>query len=748
MVSKKFTTLAVIPYLIFHASFAQVVENHQLQDRYRININRTAEPIIIDGELSEEVWQEAPMVTDFWMSFPVDNERADAAFQTEVRITYDDTNIYIGAVCKGPGPFIIPTLKRDSRTFWSGDAFAVVFDPVNKRTNGFSFGVNPGGVQNESLVTGQTGTRGSNNTSGINTAWDNKWNTNVKIYDDKWTAEMAIPFKSLRFGDKQIWGINFIRGEPKSNSFHTWSPVPVQLRSLDLGYTGALVWDEAPPKTKRNVSLIPYTLGSYYRDIQENQPKDIDARMGVDAKVAITSSLNLDLTINPDFSQVDVDEQVTNLNTFNVRFPERRLFFLENSDLFSDFGIPPMRPFFSRRIGLDEDGNTIPILYGMRLSGNLNQDLRLGVMNMQTKEVADVLAENYTSLTFHQRVLARSSVKGYFHNRQTRSNGEFLNDNYNRIGGLEFSYRSLDGRWQSFGGYGLSFSHGLKNENFFYNGAVGFDNRNISVYTNIAGVGDQYVADMGFIPRMQHYDAARDTTIVIGFHHVFTRMAYTIYPRQGSRIISHRLSARNVLDITTSHQLIGNDIQLEYETKFSNTGEFQFSANHETANLLFPFGFTEKEPLPAGKYQFNYLGVTYKSDRRKRLEVETGFEYGGFYNGTRVKYGLNLMYRVQPWGNFAINFEQNYLKFPHPYGTETLFLLGPKAEINFSRNLFWTTFLQYNTQEDNFNINSRFQWRFLPLSDIFLVYSDNYSVDIWGPKNRALVLKINYWLNI
>ncbi|MGI9545498.1 MAG: DUF5916 domain-containing protein, partial [Cyclobacteriaceae bacterium] len=482
--------------------------------------------------------------------------------------------------------------------------------------------------------------------------------------------------------------------------------------------------------------------------IEAGDPKDIDARVGVDAKVAITSGLNLDLTINPDFSQVDVDEQVTNLNTFNVRFPERRLFFLENSDLFSDFGIPPMRPFFSRRIGLDDDGNTIPILYGVRLSGNLNKDLRVGVMNMQTKEVGDVFGENYTSVTFHQRVLARSVVKGYLHNRQAYTSGEFQNKDYNRIAGLEFSYRSLDGRWQSFGGYGLSFSEGLKSENYFYNAAVGYDDRNISVYANVAGVGNNYVADMGFIPRIQHRDDARDTTLVIGFHHWFSRFAYTFYPENSNGIISHRAGIRNVLDVTVDNDLIGNDIQLDYEVKFTNTAEFQLELNHEDANLLFPFGFTDSEPLPADDYHFNYMSAEYKSDRRKRFEFEARFQYGGFYNGTRVQYALNLKYRVQPWGNFGINFEQNNLKFPDLYGKETLFLLGPKAEINFSRNLFWTTFIQYNTQRDNFNINSRFQWRFLPLSDIFIVYTDNYAVDHWGPKNRGLVLKINYWLNI
>jgi hypothetical protein len=122
--------------------------------------------------------------------------------------------------------------------------------------------------------------------------------------------------------------------------------------------------------------------------------------------------------------------------------------------------------------------------------------------------------------------------------------------------------------------------------------------------------------------------------------------------------------------------------------------------------------------------------------------------YGSFYGGTRVRYLVGLKFRAQPWGNFSINFEQNDLNFPEPYDKEQLILLSPRIEINFSKSLFWTTFLQYNTQHDNFNINSRLQWRFLPMSDVYLVYTDNYAVEFWGPKNRGLVLKVNYWLNL
>lgn len=725
---------------------------NQLQEDYQIPIFRSNQKIIVDGALDEEIWKTAEKVTDFWMSYPSDDQRATAEMQTEVMITYDDNFIYIAAICKGAGPYVIPSLKRDNPNFWQGDAFAVLLDPVNQRTSGFSFGVNPAGVQTESLITGRTGRRGDQrpgrSPTGINSAWDNKWYTNSKVSSDQWTTEMAIPFKSLRFGEKGVWGINFIRGHSKSNSYHTWSPVPVQFRGVDLGYTGALIWDTPPKKVKSNISVIPYALTSGLKDFEDGSPTEGKFQYGADAKVAVTSNLNLDITVNPDFSQVDVDEQVTNLSTVNVRFPERRLFFLENSDLFENVGIPPMRPFFSRRIGLDEDNNTIPISYGLRLSGNVNKDFRIGVMNIQTKEQDAFLGQNYTSIALNQRVLKRSVIKGYFHNRQAVQDGKFQFKDYNRTGGLEFEYQSLGGKWRGVGGYSQAFSDGVKGDNYYYNTIISYNSRTLSFYNNLAGVGNNYFADMGFIPRFNHYDAARDTTLQIGFNHMYTRLSYAIYPKNTPKIISHTFAARNILDFTNDDQLIGNTSEVEYQLSFRNSSSFSIGLNHDTYNLLFPFDFTDAEPLPTGKYTYNYFSVNYRTDQRKLFSLQAGIEMGGFYNGDRTQYSLNLRYRVQPWGNFGLNFVQNELQFPEPYGKESLFLVGPKIELNFSRNLFWTTFLQYNTQSDNFNINSRLQWRFQPLSDLFIVYTDNYAVEFWGPKNRGLVLKVNYWLNL
>jgi hypothetical protein len=248
---------------------------------------------------------------------------------------------------------------------------------------------------------------------------------------------------------------------------------------------------------------------------------------------------------------------------------------------------------------------------------------------------------------------------------------------------------------------------------------------------------------------MFHVDAVQDTTYRIGYNHHFTRGGITIYPENSEKIISHGLSFRNVYQFTMDDRdLIEHQFSLEYQAIMSNTSELELQGTRQKSNLLFPFGFTEGEPLPAGAYTFYFLEAQYKSDKRKLFSFEVGMQYGEFYNGNRTEYSLNANFRARPWGSFGIDFVNNFLEFPAPYEDETLTLMGSRVEFNFSRDLFWTTFIQYNTQADNFNVNSRFQWRFQPLSDIFLVYTDNYILDGWIADSRSIVLKVNYWLNI
>ena len=218
------------------------------------------------------------------------------------------------------------------------DNFLLILDTFNDITNGFAFGINAAGAQWD----GQQYDGGP-----VNLSWDNKWYSAVKQYDDHWSFEAAIPFKSIRFNNQlSTWGVNFGRMDLPSTEKSVWAPVPRQFPSIASAFTGQLVWDNPPAKTGSNISLIPYFLGGSTKDFENKKEPTYKKEIGFDAKIALGSSLNLDLTVNPDFSQVEVDRQVTNLDRFELFFPERRQFFLENDDLFNNIGLERIRPFF------------------------------------------------------------------------------------------------------------------------------------------------------------------------------------------------------------------------------------------------------------------------------------------------------------------------------------------------------------------------------------------------------------------
>ncbi|CAE7362567.1 unnamed protein product, partial [Symbiodinium microadriaticum] len=348
----------------------------ELKEKFESELEKALETV--NGYYEEEwpayqssmAWLDAQVAGDFHMITPMDTSRADV--RTEVRMTYDDKNIYLIAVCYywNDGPNFVESLRRDWN-FGRNDNFIYAMDTYDDQTNGYTFGTNAAGAQWD-------GTLFEGNRTDL--SWDNKWTSAVQNYDDRYVFEMALPFKTIRYKEGITeWGINFSRNDLKSTEKSGWAPVPRQFPSISLAYTGVLKWDEPPPVPKTNVSLIPYTLGRVVKDYDEGTDPDADWEIGGDAKVSITSAMNLDLTVNPDFSQVDVDQQVTNLDRFELFFPERRQFFLENADLFANFGYRDIRPFFSRRIGLNA-----PIQFGARLSGKLNRDWRIGAMDMQT----------------------------------------------------------------------------------------------------------------------------------------------------------------------------------------------------------------------------------------------------------------------------------------------------------------------------------------------------------------------------
>lgn len=730
--------------LLSEIGYAQPLDNSRYQEDYRLHIAQATDVIKIDGELSEVSWQQAHTVNNFWQKFPVDTGRAQR--QTLVRATYDEHFLYFGIICYDTSYYVVQTLKRDVDP-GSSDGIGIIIDPVNGKTNGFLFSVNPYNVQAEDLLTaGNVGDE-------ISFSWDNKWFSHTARHKDKWIVEMAIPFKTLRYeAGKTLWGINFIRADLKNNEYSTWTKVPINLQFYDFGYTGALVWDAAPPPPGRNISFIPYLTGAVNSNREEGKKTDGELNQGLDAKIALSSKLNLDLTVNPDFSQIEVDRQVTNLTRFNIFFPERRTFFIENADLFTSYGYPGSNPFYSRTIGLDKEGNRIPIYAGIRLSGNLDKKTRIGVMSMQTGKKGEFSAQNYSAVSITRRVLKRSIIKGYYLGREAFMSEQKKKDNpldrFGRNAGLELAYTNNKGNIQAWQGIHKSWKHHVNREDHFIYTGGGYFSRKFTGVVNVGKTGTNYYADMGFIQRIENYDAALDTSIRLGYQDLFTTLSYTLYPKAG-KLNSHQLNVNNYIVWNPDGTFNERTSEVLYLFNFKNTSELRLGTNTQKVHLLFATSFTEDNPLPKGNYRFSNFSLKYSSDKRTAFNTVIGIRAGDFYNGSIQQYLLELKYRVQPWANFSVAFEQNHLKFPAPYGKASLFLVAPRVEINFSNSIFWTTFIQYNTQRNNININSRFQWRYKPMSDLFVVYTDNYFSDpFMKNRNRALVFKLNYWLNL
>lgn len=714
----------------------------QQKEERSVRIKKATGPITLDGELSEADWQNADVAKDFQQTFPFDSALAQT--NTEVRLTYDDKNLYISAVCYDPvdGKYVIQSLKRDF-SFPVSDAFAVFIDPFDDGANGFSFSVNPLGVQRE-------GTVENGGTFGVTTAWDNRWFSEVKIDNGKWVAEIKIPFKSIRYkSDITKWGINFARNDLKQNETSTWSWLQRGQNVANMAYTGRLIWDAPPKKAGANISLIPYGIVGVNHDYEGERKTKVPWNLGMDAKVAITSSLNLDLTIRPDFSQVEVDRQVTNLSRFSLFFPEQRQFFIENGDLFARFGFSRIRPFFSRRIGL-QSGQVVPILGGFRLSGKINQNWRIGFMSIQTEGGVPQGAnsENFTVAAVQRRVFKRSNLGLIFVNKQAFDNFNPDWKDYNRLVGIDFDLASANGKWQGKAFYHHTFSPGDE----AYVGAnatwLMYRTGNMTVHWNHEYVNKNYNAEVGFVPRLSRFNPETGAVEKKTYWRLEPSFDYQFYPKNGTVVNWHGPTL--YYDGFFDERFGETDRRLYagYRIKFANTAYFEAGYNEYFTRLFFDTDvtFTDQDVISKGGYNYRDGYLFYKSDVRRRFTGQASANYGSYYNGTKFTSNVTLGYRAQPYAILSIAYDQNQI-WLQGGRQASLHLIGPKFEFSFTRDIFFTTFFQYNTQVDNFNINARFQWRFKPMSDLYLVYTDNYDQTL-SVKNRAVVLKLIWWITV
>jgi hypothetical protein len=723
-------TILLLACLIFLQTFLLAQKKNE---GFVLQMKKATSAITVDGKPDDKAWMDTEEAGNFFMITPMDTSKAQVS--TSVRMCYDDKNLYLLAICykKLSGPYMVESLRRDF-VFGKNDNFLVFMDPFDDQTNGFAFGTNAAGAQWD-------GTMYDGGKVDLN--WDNKWTSEVTNRDDAWILEAAIPFKTIRYkkGITQ-WGINFSRLDIRVAEKSSWAPVPRQFPSASLAYSGILKWDAEPPQTGSNISIIPYVLGGVQKDYDNETPAAFKKQVGVDAKIGVTSSLNLDLTVNPDFSQVEVDRQVTNLDRFELFFPERRQFFLENGDQFSNFGYTTIRPFFSRRIGLNA-----PIIAGARLSGKINKDWRLGAMDMVTGKVdsVELPAQNYTVLALQRRVFSRSNIGFLFINKQAfeYNNGsdsaKYTYAPYNRNLGLEYNLASQNNLWTGKAILVKSFSPDKSGEDWVHAANLQFSNRKWTVGWQHEYVGKNYTAEVGYVPRNNF----------IKVNPAVNRLFFT----KGGPILSHgiRLSTTYFFD-TKMTEVTDNTTFLAYTMSLRNQAVFTGWVASDYVKLLQPFDPTNsgKDTLARGtEHSWKAFGTEFVSKPQSLFTFGFTTRYGGYYeDGTRLNITTDLGYRIQPFVSIAISMSYNDIRMPAPWNRTTLWLVGPRVDITFTNTLFFTAFLQYNEQQKNVNLNTRFQWRYRPASDLFIVYTDNYYTNPLLVRNRALVIKFNYWWNL
>ncbi len=694
------------------------------------NIKFVDAKISIDGKFDEAVWSELPEYTGFYNHLPTDVGLAEN--QTSIKLFHNGEYLYVRAIYNDSTPETqVSSLKRDIPIGLS-DGVVMLIDTQNQEQNAYYFSVNAYGTLIDGLV------ERINEGFDFTTSWNAVWNAKTYINGTQKQYEMAIPLKALNYtkGDT-VFGIQFYVRDIKKNAWTILTNVKRNYRLFDLRFTKKFNVETLPNMATSRFAVTPSVTTNYANDVNAKND-ETNIKPSLDVQYNVSSSLKLDATINPDFSQIDVDQQVTNLTRFSVFFPERRNFFLENSDLFSNLGVVGVNPFYSRRIGGVND-----IQFGLKLSGNVSSKTRIGVLNVQTEEENEIASQNYGVVVAEQQLSKNFSTTGYIINRQETEKFSFLND-YNRVAGINLNYKSTNNKWIGLLNYGKSLNDGISGDNNFYNAGVWFNKRGFNWNTSIRRLEKNYITDVGFTPRLYNYDALNDVVVREGYTQTSSGVEYEKFYEKSSWLNSIRLvnyGLNNYFDekgtLTQSQHFYNSAVF------FKNLSAVYFVVNYDYIDLKYGF-----DPLGNGNslqpdvYRFGTLKVGYNSANNQKLRYRVNVRKGNYYSGKRTTGGAYLNYQLLPFANLEVSYDINKIDLDE-LGEETFHLARFTGEVFFNNRLNWTTYVQYNTQADNFNVNSRLQWEYKPLSYVYLVVSDNFDQDI-RRKNWGIAFKMNY----
>ena len=679
----------------------------------------TQSQVEVDGILNEPEWQNAEPVSDFTQLELI--EGAPASEQTEVRILFNNDNLYIGVICydSEPEKIIHKELKRDGHT-GGDDCFTFVIDTYHDKRMGFYFTVNPNSARLDGTFRGGT--------VNVNTNWDGIWDVSSRITDYGWSCEIVIPFKTLRFPNtpSQIWGINFRRRIRRKNEEVLWRGWKRNDGINQLSKAGTITI-ERPLKHSRQLDVIPFLLGGVEKELNID-PEDT-FRYGLDVKYGITTNTTLDLTFKTDFAQIESDREVINLTRFDITYPEKRDFFLEGADLF-DFTQGGTRLFYSRRIGISPDRREVPILAGAKLMQKTGT-FRLGLMNMQTEEKHGVPATNYTVARMRKDVLDQSYVGAIITNLVDADGHD------NQAYSVDFGYQTdrflIDKNLNVQGYLAGTVTDGKADDTMAGRIYLNYPNDLVSNYMLYHQINPNFNPEVGFVKRT-------------GIKNSIWNMKFT--PRINLPHIKKILTQPVYINYTTdmNDKLISRAMEFRPFGIETDAGD-RFTINYRNAYDYVESDFTmfKDTVVEQGSYNWWFYLFRVLSSTTRKISGSFTAMWGDYYDGTQRN--LNSSLTVKTGSHFAVTADAGVNRIQIGLDEFTTRTFGSRIVVDMSTNLNATTFIQWNNATEQVNVNFRIHWIPKVGSDLYLVYNhllDENDENRFSTLQQAGMLKLDY----
>ncbi|MDA1029399.1 MAG: DUF5916 domain-containing protein [Bacteroidetes bacterium] len=715
--------------------------------RPSIHAEKLASHPVVDGLVgSESVWTSFPAATGFTQIAPSDG--APASQKTEVRVGYFGNMLYVGVELfdNSPELLIIADRRRDA-SLDESDSFRFIMDTFSDGQNGFVFGTNAAGAEYDAQFTGSSEGGGFGNRltggsgGGLNTNWDGSWEVKTAVTSTGWSAEFAIPFSTLRYPNREIqeWGINFQRTIRRNNETAFWSPLERQFNLTRVTHAGQLT-DLAVP-TSRNLKILPYVLTGASRNYTVDNPKTKTLKdIGVDVKYSLTAGLTLDATYNTDFAQVEVDEQQINLDRFSLFFPEKRPFFLENAGLFAVGEIGEAEMFFSRRIGIDQRGGTVPIVAGARLTGSLG-NYKIGLLEMQTERVGpDVTANNFGVVRLMREFANRTSAGFVFTNR-VGTGKNVRDDDYNRV-------VALDGRL-GIGNYGTVTGFFATSDTPGRNGnanagqiSATYAEEKFTLSAAYSEVGEDFNPEVGFLRRSDYRKVFASIFVPI-------RVKEALSLQELRPHINYRNYWRRDGFLETGF------IHVDNHWEFKSGYEIHTGYNFTHEGVRSPFEMARGVIVPAGSYPEQEFAWVAMMPKKNKIRLELRINHGGFFGGKRFAIVPSLNARASD--KLLAEVTLGHTRVDLPSGDFITNLIRTRVAYSFTPRLYVQGLGQYNDQTREWSMNLRVGWLQEANTGLFVVYN---SISRWDPittntsefpgepVQKGLILKYTYLFDV